>query len=40
MCVRTGRHKLASNLSQLTYTLDQGEYSASAAIDSRSGPYT
>lgn len=29
------RHKLESSQSQLTYTLDKGEYAGSAAIDSR-----
>ena len=31
----TRRHKLESSQSQLTYTLDKGEYAGSAAIDSR-----
>ena len=32
-CAR--RHKLETSQSQLTYTLDKGEYAGSAAIDSR-----
>lgn len=30
-------HKLESGLSQLTYTLDKGDYAASAAVDSKFG---
>ena len=29
------RHKLETSLSQLTYSLDKGDYAGSAAIDSR-----
>lgn len=34
MALSLNRHKLESSLSQVTYTLDKGDYAASAAIDS------